>query len=569
MVQQGLVSRPDGGQSTAAEWLAKHWQAERTLLVVGAIGAVTRLIAPLLQGKAHDPAVLVMDPKGTHVVPVLGGHGSGAEQCARELAAALGANPVITGACASDGRLALDEFGTGWGWRRSGTVEQWRTLMQHQGRHQASTVWQSSGQQQWLSDAIHPQVTPVEQGPAQLQIGSQQRDGCQWHPPTLWLGVGCERDTSPSLITRAIENTLAAADLSIEAVAGIASADRKGDEAGLLSITAERGWPLRTFPASALANVSVPNPSEVVLAEMGTPSVSEAAALLAAGRHGVLKQPKAIHRAEGGERGAVTVAIAEASTPFAPQRGALHLVGSGPGDLGLISADARQALTRATVWVGYSLYLDLLEPLRRPDQVRLEGQLTREWERCSAALSLAQQGVSVALISSGDSGIYGMAGLALELWLQQPVQDRPAFQVHPGLSALQLAAARVGAPLMHDFCTVSLSDRLTPWPVIEQRLEAAAAGDFVVALYNPRSKGRDWQLARAQEILLSRRSDTTPVALARQLGRAAEQTTLTTLGSLEPSDVDMLTVVLIGNSSTYCRDGRMVTPRGYPGAALQ
>jgi cobalt-precorrin 5A hydrolase/precorrin-3B C17-methyltransferase len=243
-------------------------------------------------------------------------------------------------------------------------------------------------------------------------------------------------------------------------------------------------------------------------------------------------------------------------------------VGSGPGQLDLLSGDARRALANASVWVGYGLYLDLLEPLRRPDQLRREGRLTEERARCAEALNLASQGLNVALISSGDSGIYGMAGLALELWLQQPAEARPAFQVHPGLSALQLAAARAGAPLMHDFCTISLSDRLTPWKVIERRLRGAASGDFVVALYNPRSRGRDWQLGRAQELLLEGRPPSTPVALARQLGRAEEAVQLHTLGSLPLEEVDMLTLVLIGNSSTYVRDGRMVTPRGYPGAEL-
>ena len=211
----------------------------------------------------------------------------------------------------------------------------------------------------------------------------------------------------------------------------------------------------------------------------------------------------------------------------------------------------------------------MLNPLRRKDHVRVEGALTKEWERCSQALALAKQGAKVALISSGDSGIYGMAGLALELWLQEPANARPSFTVHPGISALQLAAAKAGAPLMHDFCTVSLSDRLTPWPVIERRLEAAGSGDFVIALYNPRSKGRDWQLARAQQILLKTRSEQTPVVLARQLGRTEEEIRLTTLDTLEPASVDMLTVVLIGNSSSYAQDGRMVTPRGYPGATLR
>ena len=161
-----------------------------------------------------------------------------------------------------------------------------------------------------------------------------------------------------------------------------------------------------------------------------------------------------------------------------------------------------------------------------------------------------------------------MAGLALEFWLQKPEATRPHFQVHPGISALQLAAAKAGAPLMHDFCTISLSDRLTPWGVIERRIQGAGVGDFVIALYNPRSKGRDWQLAKAREILLEHRERSTPVAIARQLGRDNEQIRLTTLGEVNPEQIDMLTVVLVGNSSSYSKDGRMVTPRGYPGAEL-
>jgi len=218
--------------------------------------------------------------------------------------------------------------------------------------------------------------------------------------------------------------------------------------------------------------------------------------------------------------------------------------------------------------VGYGLYLDLLEPLRRPDQLRWDGQLTEERARCALALELACQGLNVALVSSGDSGIYAMAGLALELWLSLPESERPRFVVHPGISALQLAAARCGAPLMHDFCTISLSDRLTPWTVIEQRLIAAAQGDFVVALYNPRSQGRDWQLERAQDLLLQGRPGSTPVALARQLGRAEEQISLHRLDALPVEQVDMLTLVLVGNSTSRCEGGRFVTPRGYPGAEL-
>jgi cobalt-precorrin 5A hydrolase/precorrin-3B C17-methyltransferase len=314
--------------------------------------------------------------------------------------------------------------------------------------------------------------------------------------------------------------------------------------------------------------VAVPNPSAAVAAELGTASVAEAAAQLAAGPAAQLRAEKRIERAQPGEQGAATLAIGQADSQWAPGRGQLHLIGSGPGSLDLLTPDARRALAESCVWVGYGLYLDLLEPLRRPDQLRSDGQLTQERERCREALELACQGLTVALISSGDSGIYGMAGLALEQWMALDPGDRPAFTVHPGLSALQLAAARAGAPLMHDFCTVSLSDRLTPWAVIEKRLQAAAAGDFVVALYNPRSMGRDWQLGRARELLLEARPPGTPVVLARQLGRPEEAVSLHTLGELPLDQVDMLTLVLIGNNTSRVQGGRMVTPRGYPGAEL-
>ena len=549
--------------------LDEHWTAQNVVLIVGAVGAVTRLIATRIQSKEQDPAVLVLDPKGTFVIPLLGGHSAGAEQRAREIAMDLGGQAVITGACTHAGRLPLDAFGEAWGWKRRGSVAGWRELMVRQAQGFSISVHQGSGCSAWQGRESKHLLETMEPEAAGLVIGARLQGDCQWHPATLWIGIGCERNTSLSLVEKAIAEALATAGLAQEAVAGIASAERKSNEPALQQLSQTRAWPFRTFAEQTLASIDVPNPSEVVRREMGTASVSEAAALLAAGDKSVLIQPKQISRPAAGEQGAVTVAIAEARIPHAPGRGELHLVGSGPGDLALLSGDAKAALSRCCAWVGYSLYLDLLEPLRRQDQVRFDGQLTREWDRCDEALRLAQQGAKVALISSGDSGIYGMAGLALELLLQQPEQDRPSFSVHPGISAFQLAAARAGAPLMHDFCCVSLSDRLTPWTVIEKRLEAAAAGDFVLALYNPRSKGRDWQLGQAKEILLKHRPETTPVMLARQLGRAEETRQIISLERLDPESVDMLTLVLIGNSSSRAEDGWMVTPRGYPGSTLQ
>ena len=583
--QTGLVDAVVTVDATPApaQVLRAQWSQAKGFVVIGACGLVTRLVAPLLQDKLQDPAVVVLDPEGRFAVPLLGGHSAGADRLSQQLAAALGGSAVLTGHSSGRRLLALDSFGHAWGWRRGSG--DWSTLMQRTARQQPFQLQQNAGLTLWQQCdgaaglPLQPGATDNAAHP-DLVISERLGPGCRWHPPRLWLGLGCERHTSLGLLERLLEQTLRDHGLAEAAVAGLASIDRKGDEPALVQLAAQRGWPLRLFSAAELAAVAVPNPSSLVAQEMGTASVAEASALLASGSAasaGTLTVAKTVLHAgerldsagEGtGEQGAATLAIAAAAVQWAPQQGELHLVGSGPGSLALLTADARTVLSRSTVWVGYGLYLDLLEPLRRPDQVRLDGQLTRERERCAQALELACQGVSVALISSGDSGIYGMAGLALELWLTLAEDARPGFAVHPGISALQLAAARCGAPLMHDFCTISLSDRLTPWAVIERRLIAAAQGDFVVALYNPRSLGRDWQLARAVELLGQGRPGATPVALARQLGRADEAISLHTLGSLPIEQVDMLTLVLVGNSSTRVEAGRMVTPRGYPGAEL-
>ncbi len=549
--------------------LVERWGSAEAFVVVGACGLVVRQIAPLLQGKHQDPAVVVLDPLGRFVIPLLGAHGAGADALSERVAAVLGGQVVATGHSSGQGLLALDSFGRAWGWRRSPSGD-WGDLMRRAARPGATIqVCQEAGTPRWR-DLEASRSLGFDQPAAapDLKISEQRGEGCRWHPPCLWLGIGCERDTSLAVLEQLVDSQLQQLELAPEAVAGVASIDRKADETALLALAHRRQWPLRWFTAAQLAAVTVPNPSAAVAAEMGTASVAEAAALLAGGPEAALLAPKRVLRSQPPERGAATLAIARSAEQWAPAAGELHLVGSGPGRLDLLTADARLALARATVWVGYGLYLDLLEPLRRPDQLRCDGQLTQERARCAQALALASQGLNVALVSSGDSGIYAMAGLALELWLQQPAGARPQFAVHPGISALQLAAARAGAPLMHDFCTISLSDRLTPWTVIERRLEAAAAGDFVVALYNPRSRDRDWQLSRACDLLRAHRPDETPVVLARQLGRKEESVTLHTLATLPLKQVDMLTLVLVGNSTSRSQDGWMVTPRGYPGAEL-
>jgi precorrin-3B C17-methyltransferase len=251
-------------------------------------------------------------------------------------------------------------------------------------------------------------------------------------------------------------------------------------------------------------------------------------------------------------------------TATAENPGKLWIVGMGPGDQGLITPEARQAVEASTDLVGYRLYLDLLGPLAQSRR-RHEAALGEEVRRAEMALDLALEGKATALVSSGDAGIYAMASVLFERLAERSPEERQRVDINvaAGVSAMQVAAAHAGAPLGHDFCTVSLSDLLTPWEVIEKRLNAAAEGDFVVALYNPRSERRDWQLNHAREKLLEHRPAETPVVIARHLGREDERVDKTTLKDFDPATVDMLAVVLVGNSQSRSVDEWVYTPRGY------
>ncbi|MDA8195462.1 MAG: precorrin-3B C(17)-methyltransferase [Thermaerobacter sp.] len=246
--------------------------------------------------------------------------------------------------------------------------------------------------------------------------------------------------------------------------------------------------------------------------------------------------------------------------------GELWVVGLGPGEAGLMTGQAREALFRVEVVVGYQGYLGHIAHLLKPDQIVHSYPLTREVDRAQHAVDLAEQGRRVALVSSGDAGVYGMAGLVWQILSSRrwDPESGPMVEVVPGVSAMLAAAARLGAPLMHDFVAISLSDRLTPPELIAQRVRLAALGDFVVVFYNPRSQSRVRPLASACQILLEERAGTTPVALVRQAYRSEETLNLTTLDNLAAMPVDMLTTIIVGNSQTFVYAGKMITPRGYP-----
>ena len=238
----------------------------------------------------------------------------------------------------------------------------------------------------------------------------------------------------------------------------------------------------------------------------------------------------------------------------------IYVIGIGPGCRDLMTQEAISAMEDAEVIVGYKTYIKLVEDFIKDKEVVQNG-MRKEVDRCQYAIDIAKTGKKVAVISSGDAGIYGMAGLILELITKQEL-DIPV-KVVPGVTASIGAAAVLGAPIMHDFCHISLSDLLTPWEVIEKRLRLAAEADFVICLYNPRSKGRSEHLANAFKIMGEFKDGSTPVGIVKDVGREDQEKFICTFDTMDFERVDMTTMVIIGNKSTYIHDDLMITPRGY------
>jgi len=249
-------------------------------------------------------------------------------------------------------------------------------------------------------------------------------------------------------------------------------------------------------------------------------------------------------------------------------RGALYVVGIGPGSASDMTQRAREAVEKADTVVGYTTYIKLVEGMLSGKDVVSTGMM-KEAERCEQAVRLAGEGRIVALVSSGDSGIYGMAGLVLEIMQEKYPDLVPfGFEVIPGVPAVCSSAASLGAPLMHDFAVISLSDLLTPWELIVRRLEAAASADFVIALYNPRSKGRPGYLEQARDIIIKYRPGSTPVGIVKDSTREGERVIVSTLGEMPVEEVDMTTMVIVGNSQSRRFMDYVLTPRGYKGKRI-
>ncbi len=242
--------------------------------------------------------------------------------------------------------------------------------------------------------------------------------------------------------------------------------------------------------------------------------------------------------------------------------GKIFVVGLGPGSLDELTPRARRAIESSQVVAGYNTYIKLIEKIIGGKKI-IGRAMMQEVERAQLAVNEALTGHCVAVVSSGDAGVYGMAGLVLEMILDLPENNRPQFEIIAGVSAVNAAAAILGAPLMHDFAIISLSDLMTPWELIKRRVYSAAQGDFVIALYNPKSKRRVNQLGEVQKIILQFRDKNTPVGIVTNAGRIGETKILSTLENFTAEDVNMFSLVIIGNSQTFIKSGFMLTPRGY------
>jgi cobalt-precorrin 5A hydrolase/precorrin-3B C17-methyltransferase len=519
----------------AKQALQQAWAQCSEIVCFLAVGATTRLIAPLLVSKWTDPAVVCVDEASRYAVALVGGHVAGANDLAIKVADVLGGEAIITTATDAAGLGALDTLG----WPAEGAIAAVsRALLDGDPvALEMEPAWplpplpSSVGETGEYRIVVADRIVPLDDRTVVLR------------PPSLVAGVGASTGVTAEEVLGLIDDALAVGGLSALSLTSIATVEAKATEPGIAAAARRRNLPLITHSPRRLAGIPVPNPSEHALAAVGTPSVAEAAALASAGTLVVpkTKSPKA------------TVAIGRIGA-----RGHLALIGLGPGSRDLLTPRAIAELRRASVVIGLDAYVDQIRDLLRPGTRVLASGLGAEEERARTAVTEAQQGHAVALVGSGDAGVYALAAPALGL----AGEDIDVVTV-PGVTAGLAAAALLGAPLGHDHAVISLSDLHTAWEVIERRVRAAAEAGFVTIFYNPRSAARDWQLPAALEIMARHRPPSTPAGIVREAARPGQRVTITTLAELDPAEVDMRSTVIVGSASTRVVAGRMVTPRGY------
>ena len=570
-VPEKLASKiHDAAYENFGDAIREAFIAEKCIIGVCASGILIRLLAPIISSKHIDPPVLCIAEDRSSVIPLLGGH-NGANKLATELARDLSSHAAITTASELIFGVALDNPPQGW-----------RLVKPAETKKVTSAILsgqnvQIGGYADWLAPLgkcknVKFNIPTYKNAEIVIQPETDSVS-LVYHKQEFYIGVGCSRYCPSDDLVALVGRTLKMNGIASESIYGICSVTLKSDELALQVLAENLDVPLRFYTPDRLEEElpRIANPSKIVFDEVGTHSVAEAACLCAAGPDGQLIISK--QKAEN-----ATCAIAHSGNrPGDPghQRGILSIVGIGPGWSGWRTQEASCAIAKADYIVGYKLYLDLIKS-SIVNKNCASFKLGEEEERCIYALELAGKGHNVALICSGDSGIYAMSSLVMELLSRGKNEDRVSESARrceikciPGISAMQAASARAGALLGHDFCTISLSDLLTPRETIIQRIEHAASGNFVIALYNPASRRRKTLLPEAINIILKYRSINTPILIARSLGRSDEQINISRLSDFNSSKVDMLTTLIIGNNEsqiigdTNSNNWMAYTPRGY------
>ena len=580
-----LVEEDRALQALSA-WCKEAFASADALLFVGACGIAVRGVARYVAHKFSDPAVVCVDESGTFAVPLLSGHVGGANALARRVAGLCGGTPVITTATDVNGIFAVDEW----------AVSQGLAILDREEAKEVSAAL--------LRDEAVGFSTDFDvcgELPAGLVCGDEAASCAvgmsvslnasrrpfartlRLVPRAVVVGVGCKRGTPYEVLRARVDECLSKAQVAPEAVCALATIDLKADEEAVRRLVSDRGWELRLYAAGELAGVPGDFAASAFVREtVGVDNVCERAACAGGGRLLLHKdaaggvtvalalelpalafgaRPSTAHAKARGGVGSLggSAAVQEDGDLAGKQLRKVVCVGIGPGGGDDMTLKAHKTLLDAEVIVGYTTYVDLVRD-SYPQAEFVTTGMRAEVARCHEALRLASVGKRVAVVCSGDPGVYGMAGLLMELVGEYP---GVSVEVVPGVSAANGGAGLLGAPLMNDWCCISLSDLMTPWEEIEGRLRAAGRTGFCVCLYNPGSQGRGDCLARACDVLLEHLGEDTVCGIARNVGRLGETSEVLTLGELRGAEVDMRTCVFVGNAQTKVVAGRMVTPRGY------
>ena len=544
----GLAGRTSGVDVTFTNFgdTVRELFAEGTPLIgICAAGILIRSIAPMLSDKKQEPPVLAVAEDGSAVVPLLGGL-NGVNDLARRIAEELDVKPAITTTGDIRFRTALLSPPPGYHLANPDDAKKFISdlLAGAQVKLEGSAPWFSNSQL-----PIDPNGDLTIQVTERLVTPAHNR--LVYHPATIAIAI------SDTVDVTLVQRMLADAELAPASVAGIFAPITLANNPNFKAIANAFKVPTRFFTLDKLENLITQgySPAQAIaINATGSSPLSSSSSQLA-----ISIAPKPID-----------------PTTIGQAQGRLAIIGTGPGGSQWMSPEVKEILKSATDLVGYKTYINLIGSLADGKQLH-ESDNREEIARATMALDLAAQGRYVAVVSSGDPGIYAMAAAVFEVCDSEalrrnrnpkPEWDSIDIHVAPGISAMQAAAASIGAPLGHDFCAISLSDILKPWSIIEQRIAASAEADFAIAFYNPVSKERTWQLAAAKNILLQYRTPDTPVVLARNLGRPGQMVKVIKLKELTPDSADMRTVILVGSSQTRTiqrSDGTVAvyTPRRY------